>query len=106
MSDFVMVYVTVASKEEAEKITRVLLEERLVACVNIVGPVSSRFYWEGKIDLVEEYLLIMKTRRGLFAILEKRVGVLHSYEVPEILAVPIIDGSVAYLDWLASTLPH
>jgi periplasmic divalent cation tolerance protein len=101
-----MVYVTVASKEEAEKITRVLLEERLVACVNIVGPVSSRFYWEGKIDLVEEYLLIMKTRRGLFAILEKRVGVLHSYEVPEILAVPIIDGSVAYLDWLASTLPH
>ena len=101
-----MVYVTVASKEEAEKITRVLLEERLVACVNIVGPVSSRFYWEGKIDLVEEYLLIMKTRRGLFAILEKRVGFLHSYEVPEILAVPIIDGSVAYLDWLVSTLPH
>jgi periplasmic divalent cation tolerance protein len=101
-----MVYVTVSSKVEAEKITHILLEERLIACANILGPVSSYFHWEGKIDLAEEYLMIMKTRADLFVVLEKRVKVLHSYEVPEILAVPIVNGSVEYFDWIACTLPH
>jgi periplasmic divalent cation tolerance protein len=101
-----MVYVTTASRVEAEKIAQVLLDERLVACVNIVGPVFSLFHWEGGVDSVEEYLMIMKTRESLFTVLEKRVGALHSYEVPEIIAVPIVAGSVAYFDWLACTLPR
>jgi periplasmic divalent cation tolerance protein len=104
LSDFLMVYVTAASKVEAEKIGQVLLSERLIACVNIVGPVLSRFLWEGRVDFAEEYLLIMKTRVGLFAALEGRVRVLHSYRVPEVIAVPIVEGSVAYLAWLSEVL--
>ncbi|MCL2642835.1 MAG: divalent-cation tolerance protein CutA [Candidatus Bathyarchaeota archaeon] len=100
-----MVYVTVASKVEAENIARILLEERLVACVNILGPVFSHFCWEGKVDSAEEYLMIMKTDVRLFVGLEKRVGALHSYEVPEILAVPIVEGSKSYFDWMLSVLP-
>jgi periplasmic divalent cation tolerance protein len=106
LSDFVMVYVTAASKAEAEKIACILLDERLIACVNILGPVFSHFHWEGKIDSAEEYLMIMKTYSCLFADLEKRVKALHSYTVPEILAVPIVEGSKNYFDWMSSVLNH
>jgi periplasmic divalent cation tolerance protein len=99
-----MVYVTVANKPEAEKIAQTLLQERLIACANIIGSVSSHFHWEGKIDCVEEFLMIMKSRACLFGELEQRVKALHSYEVPEIIAVPISDGSNAYFDWIASAL--
>jgi periplasmic divalent cation tolerance protein len=104
LSEFIMVYVTAASKVEAEKIACTLLEERIVVCVNILGPVTSRFHWAGKIDLVEEYLLIMKTATCLFSGLEKRVRELHSYEVPEIVAVSIVEGSKSYFDWMISVL--
>jgi periplasmic divalent cation tolerance protein len=104
LSDFILVYVTVDSKVEAEKIACTLLEERIVACVSILGPVSSHFHWAGKIDSAEEYLLIMKTAVCLFACLEKRVKGLHSYDVSEIVAVPIVEGSKGYLDWLFSVL--
>jgi periplasmic divalent cation tolerance protein len=104
LSDFIMVYVTTANKIEAEKIARALLEECLVACVNVFGPVSSYFHWEGKIDLAEEYLLIMKTEDRLFVDLERCVRALHSYEVPEILAVPIVGGCQRYFDWMIGTL--
>jgi periplasmic divalent cation tolerance protein len=101
-----MVYVTVGSKVEAEKIACILLEERLVACANVLGPVSSYFHWSGKIDFAEEYLMIMKTRVCLFAGLEMRVRALHSYDVPEIVAVPIVEGSVGYFDWMSDVLKH
>ncbi len=104
MSDFVMVYVTTASKAEAEKIAQTLLKERLIACANIIGPVSSHFHWSGKIDSAEEYLMIMKSHAGLFAELEQRVKTLHSYEVPEVLAVAISAGFKAYFEWMASVL--
>ncbi|MCL1977679.1 MAG: divalent-cation tolerance protein CutA [Candidatus Bathyarchaeota archaeon] len=106
MSDFIMVYVTVASKVEAEKIAHALLSERLIACVNVIGPVFSHFHWGGKVDSVEEYLMIMKTCGDLFTVLEERVRVLHSYEVPEIIAVPIVDGSKKYFEWMAGALNH
>jgi periplasmic divalent cation tolerance protein len=99
-----MVYVTTANKIEAEKIARVLLEERLIACVNVLGPVSSYFHWDGKIDSVEEYLMIMKTEACLFVDLERRVRDLHSYEVPEILAVTIVEGCQRYFDWMIDAL--
>jgi len=101
-----MVYVTASSKVEAEKIARVLLEERLIACVNVLGPVSSFFHWEGKIDSAKECLMIMKTEARLFADLEVRVRALHSYEVPEILAVPVVAGSAGYFDWMNTVLNH
>ncbi len=104
MNGFIMVYVTCASKAEAEKIAQTLLGEHLIACANILGPVSSHFYWKEKIDSAEEFLMIMKSRVDLFAALEQRVRALHSYEVPEILAVPIVEGSSGYFDWMNSVL--
>ncbi|MCL1969941.1 MAG: divalent-cation tolerance protein CutA [Candidatus Bathyarchaeota archaeon] len=99
-----MVYVSASSRVEAERIARVLLDERLVACVNIVDSVFSLFHWEGRVDSAEECLLIMKSRVDLFATLEERVRTLHSYDVPEIVAVPIILVSAKYFDWINSVL--
>jgi periplasmic divalent cation tolerance protein len=96
--------VTTASKGEAETIAQRLLEIKLIACANIIGPVSSRFLWSGKIDKAEEYLVFMKSRRDLFEKLSESVKALHSYEVPEIIAFPVVAGSKAYLDWWDSCL--
>jgi periplasmic divalent cation tolerance protein len=101
---YVIVTVTTASKQEAENIAQQLLKKRLIACANIIGPVSSLFHWSGKIEKAEEYLILMKSHKDLFEKLSETVKALHSYEVPEILALPIVDGSRAYLDWLASCL--
>jgi periplasmic divalent cation tolerance protein len=99
---YVIVMVTTSSKKEAEKIAQHLLNERLIACANIIGPVCSLFHWSGKMEKTEEYLIIMKSRKDLFEKLAETVKALHSYEVPEILILPIVDGSKAYLDWLGS----
>jgi periplasmic divalent cation tolerance protein len=96
--------VTTASREEAETIVQRLLEARLIACANIVGPVSSHFHWSGKIEKAEEHLILMKSRKDLFEKLSETVKALHSYEMPEILALPVVEGSKAYMDWLGSCL--
>jgi periplasmic divalent cation tolerance protein len=103
-TDFIIVLVTTKDKVEAEKISQTLLQEKLIACANIVSPVASCFLWQGQINRAEECLVIMKTRRGLFAELVLCVRALHSYEVPEVLALPIAEGSEAYLTWLGSVL--
>jgi len=103
-NEHIIVIVTTASKLEAETIVQRLLEAKLIACANIVGPVHSRFCWAGKIDSAEEFLVLMKSRRNLFGKLSETVKALHSYEVPEIIAIPVIDGSKAYLDWLNDCL--
>jgi periplasmic divalent cation tolerance protein len=102
--NYIIVLVTTASKAEAEKISEALLKEKIIACANIINPVTSFFNWQGKQDKCEECLVIMKSRRDLFAELAERVKRLHSYEVPEVLAFPIVDGSQAYLKWLGSVL--
>jgi periplasmic divalent cation tolerance protein len=101
---YVIVMVTTPSKQEAERIAQHLLRERLIACANIIGPVSSLFHWSGKIEKAEEYMILMKSRKDLFKKLSEAVKALHSYEVPEILAFPIVEGSKGYLDWLGSCL--
>ena len=101
---YIIVMVTTPNKPEAEKITQRLLDEKLIACANIIGPVSSHFHWSGKTEHAEEYLIFMKSREHLFKKLAETVKALHSYEVPEILALPIVDGSKEYLDWLGSCL--
>jgi periplasmic divalent cation tolerance protein len=101
---YIIVLVTTAGKQEAEKIAQRLLEARLIACANIVGPVSSHFHWSGKLEKAEEYLIFMKSRRDLFAKLSEDVRALHSYEVPEILALSVVEGSKAYMDWLGTCL--
>jgi len=103
-NEFIIVLVTAASKQEAEEIVQHLLGDKLIACGNIVGPVTSFFRWSGNVEKAEEFLVLMKTRKGLFQRLSDVVKTLHGYEVPEILAVPIVEGSRDYLDWLTSCL--
>ncbi|MCS7114398.1 MAG: divalent-cation tolerance protein CutA [Candidatus Bathyarchaeota archaeon] len=100
----VIVLVTTSSREEAEKIAQTLLEERLIACANIIGPVHSLFWWQGKIDTAKEHLILMKTRKALFERVSERVKALHSYQVPEIISLPITEGSKDYLKWLDESL--
>ena len=102
--NYIIILVTAKDKQEAEKIMQLLLNERLIACGNIVSPVTSFFHWSGKIDGAEECLIVMKSRMDLFAQVVERVKGLHSYEVPEVLALPIVDGLKAYLDWVGSVL--
>jgi len=101
---YIVVIMTTSNKEEAAKIVRSLLKERLIACANIVGPVSSLFWWQGKIDEENEFLVFMKSHKSLFERLSERVTEIHSYEVPEIIALPIIAGSPPYLKWLKTSL--
>jgi periplasmic divalent cation tolerance protein len=100
MQEFIIVYVTAGSLAEGDRLARALVDERLAACVNRIATVQSVYRWEGKLEQSEEQLLIIKTQRRLFAALEKRVRELHSYSVPEIVALPIIEGSQDYLRWL------
>jgi len=99
-----VVIVTTPNKEEAEKIAHNLLEEKLVVCANIIGPVSSLFWWAGKVERAEEHIILMKSRFDLFEKLAEKVKAVHSYEVPEIIALPIVKGSNAYMKWLESCL--
>jgi periplasmic divalent cation tolerance protein len=103
-NDYIIVLVTTANKPEAEKISQALLKDRLIACANIINPVTSFFFWSGKIDKAEECLVVMKSRRDLFAELAERLKGLYSYEVPEVLALPIVEGSAAYLGWMSEVL--
>lgn len=100
MAEYIQVVTTVASKEEGKKIARALLEKRLVGCVHIAGPIESSYWWQGKIEQAEEWLCIAKTERKLFAPIAETITALHSYDVPEVLAVPIVEGSESYLRWL------
>ncbi len=99
-----IVLMTASTKEEAVRIVHTLLEERLIACANIMDPVSSFFWWQGKIEEEKEVLVIMKSHETLFKKLSKRVMELHSYDTPEILALPIVNGSPSYLDWMKACL--
>jgi len=101
---YIVVITTTSNKKEAVKIVRSLLKERLIACANILGPVSSLFWWQGKIDEENEFLVFMKSHRSLFKRLSERVTEIHSYNVPEIIALPIIEGSPPYLGWLETSL--
>src|SRR5687767_10113788 len=100
MQDFIVVYVTAGSADEADRLARSLVDERLAACVNRIKSVQSVYRWQGKVEQSEEELLIIKTSRDRFAALEKRVRELHSYAVPEVIALPVIEGSSNYLKWL------
>jgi periplasmic divalent cation tolerance protein len=101
-SDFIMVYMTAASRSEAETIGRILVSERLAACINILGGVQSIYQWTGSVETSAEVALIAKTRADLFVKLSARVTALHSYDVPCIVAYPMTAGLPAYLNWLES----
>src|SRR5271157_981777 len=104
MTDNIVVLSTCATQEEAEKLARLLLDERLAACVNVIPRTRSYYRWKGAIESADECLLLVKSSRELFssirAILEKE----HSYEVPELLALPVVEGAANYLNWLLANL--
>ena len=100
MSDSIVIFVTCGSEEEGLKIANALVEGRLAACVNLISPIRSIYRWEGKIWDEEEWLLIIKTQKERFGEVEKKVKSLHSYSVPEIISLPIGDGSPSYLNWI------
>lgn len=100
----ILVLMTVATKREAEKIIRSLLGKRLIACANVLGPVESQFWWQERIEKAEEFLVLMKSDEKLFERLAKKVKEIHSYETPEILALPIVRGWTPYIEWLKATL--
>ncbi len=99
-SAYVVLFITTADDEEAQLISGVLLEQRKAACVNIVPRVNSLFWWQGNIEQVEESLLVVKTRAKLLDEIVKLVKEIHSSDVPEIIALPIVGGSQDYLDWI------
>jgi len=101
---YVVVLVTTKDRRQAKAIAGKLLEEKLIACANIVGNVQSFFWWDGKIDEAQETLLLLKTKRSLFRKLARTVKRCHSYDVPEIIALPVVKGYNPYLQWVnAST---
>lgn len=104
MTDKVMVLVTCSSLEEGAKIAQSLVEKRLAACVNISSPIRSFYRWEGKIRDEQEYMLFIKTARGLFGELRLEVERLHSYHVPEVICLAIVDGAANYLNWIAESV--
>jgi len=96
----IVVLVAASSEEEAMALGRMLVDQRLVACVNILPKLKSIFQWDGKIAEEEECLMILKTVKPLFKALEKVIISQHSYEVPEIIALPVVEGSESYLSWV------
>ena len=100
MSERQVVLMTAGSQQEADRIAETLVGEGLAACVNIVRGVTSVYHWQGEIQRDREWLLIAKTRREFLEELVERVHELHSYEVPEVIALPLSDGSERYLRWL------
>ncbi len=104
MTDKIVVLVTCGSEEEGRKIARGLVEKRLAACVNMVPRIESVYRWKGAVEESSECLLLAKTTRSRFAPLETAVRELHSYELPEIVALPLVDGLDAYLEWIGASV--
>lgn len=104
MTDKIVVLSTASSAEEAEKIARRLVDERLAACVNVMPGVRSFYRWKGNVEDAAEWLLVIKSSRNRFEELRAELEKLHSYEVPEVIALQVIDGSRNYLQWMEGEL--
>lgn len=95
-----LVLTTLGNEQDAKRVAKALVERRLAACVNIVGPIRSIYRWQGNIEDDSERLLLIKTRADRFNDLERAIGEIHPYDVPELVAVPIERGAAAYLGWI------
>jgi periplasmic divalent cation tolerance protein len=100
MTDKIVVLTTCESEEEAERIARALVDKRLAACVNILPKARSIYRWKGAVEEAEELVLVIKSRRDVFDTLRMELSKLHSYEIPEAIALPVVDGTAAYLAWI------
>jgi periplasmic divalent cation tolerance protein len=106
MTDKVVVLITAASRRECKKIAKHLVEEKLAACVNITQGIESVYRWEGKVTTDKGYLMLIKTTREVFDEIKHAVAQIHSYHTPEIICLPIIDGSRNYLQWVGDSVKH
>lgn len=106
MKEYLQVFTTTQKKDEAEKIAKTLLERRLAGCVQIIGPIFSRFWWNGNLETSDEWLCIIKSKKTLYKELEHTIKSLHKYEIPEIIALHIDDGNLDYLEWLKEVLKN
>lgn len=100
MSEFIEVSTAVDSAEIAQHIAQTLVSKRLAACVHVSGPITSTYWWQGKMEQAQEWVCTAKTRSALYPALEQAIREVHPYEEPEILAKAIVNGSPSYLDWL------
>ena len=104
MTEYLQVITTTETKEDAQKIAHLIVEKRLAGCVQVIGPITSVYWWKEKIEEGDEWLCIMKSSQSLYAELEKTIQTIHPYEVPEIISVPIGGGSTRYLEWLEKVI--
>lgn len=104
MADYVQVLTTTGSEEEAERIATALLEQRLAACVQTLGPTVSRYRWQGELERAQEWQCLAKTEAALYAEVEASIRAVHSYDEPEILAIPVLAGSRGYLEWISANV--
>jgi periplasmic divalent cation tolerance protein len=104
MAEYLQVLTTTGSEEEAGRISAALVERRLAACVQTIGPISSRFRWQGEIEEAREWICLAKTEASRYPQVEAAIRELHSYDEPEIVATAIVAGSDGYLEWLSSSL--
>jgi periplasmic divalent cation tolerance protein len=102
--DYIQVLTTAGSEEEAERLSEALVERRLAACVQVIGPISSRYRWQGKVEREREWQCLAKTEAAAYPQLEAAIRELHSYDEPEIVALPIVQGSGGYLRWISASL--
>lgn len=98
--EYVQIFTTVEKKKDAEKIADILVKKRVAGCVQVIGPIKSTYRWKKVIENTKEWLCIIKTRKSLYAEVEKTIKEIHPYEIPEILAIPVVSGSKDYLQWL------
>jgi periplasmic divalent cation tolerance protein len=104
MTDKIVILSTCATEEEAERLARLLVDARLAACVSVIPRMRSFYHWKGAVESSDECLLVIKSSRELFDSVRARIETAHSYEVPELLALPVVDGAANYMNWLDANL--
>ena len=104
MTNYIQVTTTAETKADAQAIANAVVEKRLAGCAQVVGPITSTYWWQEKIETTEEWLCVIKSRQDLYERLEKAIQKVHPYEVPEVLATPVTEGSKRYLEWLDDEL--
>jgi periplasmic divalent cation tolerance protein len=104
MTDKIVILSTCSTEQEAERLARLLVEEKLAACVSIIPRMRSFYHWKGAVETSDECLLLVKSSRALFEELRVRLEAAHTYETPELLALPIVEGAPNYMNWLAGNL--
>jgi periplasmic divalent cation tolerance protein len=104
VKDYIQVTTTAETQADAQTIASAVVEARLASCAQVFGPITSTYWWQDKIETTEEWLCIIKTSQALYAELERIILIIHPYQVPEIVATPILAGSQNYLEWLGDNL--